>query len=207
MRVGVLALQGDFAAHRHALAATGLESKEIRSAEDLSSTDGLVLPGGESTTMLKLLEGNRLHATLLDHLARGVPTLATCAGVILLAREITDPAQGSLGVLDISVARNAYGRQLESSIEEAVVEATDEITTATFEAVFIRAPRITRVGPKVRILARYGSDPILIRQNRILAATFHPELSVASPVIELFAREVRRGGGQIAELQATTTGV
>ena len=191
--VGVLALQGDFEAHRKALSDRGVESVEVRTPADLDGLAGLVLPGGESTTMLKLMESTRL-ADRLEALVRdGVPVLATCAGVILLAREVTNPPQRSLGLLDVGVERNAYGRQLESAVVDLDVDAGAELPTAKLEGVFIRAPRVTEVGSSVRVLARRGRDPVLLRQGNVLAATFHPELSTASPVIALFLRKVRNG--------------
>ncbi len=191
--VGVLALQGDFEAHRKALAAHGVESVEVRTPSDLAGVAGLVLPGGESTTMLKLMESTGLDARLLDLANEGAPVLATCAGVILLAREVTHPSQRSLGVLDAVVERNGYGRQLESAVVALAVAAEEELGAPTLEGVFIRAPRVIRVGPSVRVLATRGPDPVLLRQGNVLAATFHPELSQRSPVIDLFLRKLRNG--------------
>ena len=191
--VGVLALQGDFEAHRKALADRGVESVEVRTPSDLDGLAGLVLPGGESTTMLKLMESTGLDERLEVLVRDGVPVLATCAGVILLAREVTNPPQRSLGLLDVAVERNAYGRQLESAVVDLEVDAEAELPTPKLEGVFIRAPRVTEVGALVRVLARRGRDPVLLRQGNVLAATFHPELSAASPVIDLFIRKVRNG--------------
>ncbi len=173
MRVGVLALQGDFAAHAARLRELGAEVHPVRAAGDLERADALVLPGGESTTMLRLIAAGGLEAPLRDRLANHVPVLATCAGVILLARAVRPP-QTSFGVLDVEVERNAYGRQLVSTVLPVDLTAP---TGGTMEAVFIRAPRIERCGPGVEVIARRGTDPVLIRQGRILAATFHPELS------------------------------
>ena len=189
LRVGVLALQGDFAAHGRALSGNGVEPVAVRRAADLEGVAGVVLPGGESTTMLKLMEGDDLGERLVVLLRSGLPALATCAGVILLAREVRRPPQRSLGVLDVVVERNAYGRQLDSAV---VTLDGDEaaLGRARLEGVFIRAPRIVAVGAEVEILARRDGDPVLVRQGSILAATFHPELSADSPVLPLFVREL-----------------
>jgi len=194
VRVGILALQGDWAAHRVALARSGFTVVEVRTTADLTALDGLVLPGGESTTMLTLMAGNGLAAKLRELAGSGCPVLATCAGVILLAREVRHPSQPSLGVLDVAVERNAYGRQIDSTVTELVVELPEELGVATIEGVFIRAPKVIEAGPEVRVIARRGADPVLLRQGNLLAATFHPELSEGSPVIGLFTRLV--GGGR-----------
>jgi len=188
VRVAVLALQGDFAAHCRALESRSIEAIEARTAAQLSGADGVVLPGGESTTMLRLMEGTGVAERLRGLVAAGTPVLATCAGVILLAREVRNPTQPSLGLLDVAVVRNGYGRQLESAVVPLTVAAPDELGSNALEGVFIRAPRVTTVGPGVRVLARRGADPVLLRQGALLAATFHPELSPDSPVIDLFLR-------------------
>jgi len=190
MRVAVLALQGGWAAHGTALAQFGVRVVEARTAADLADVDGLVLPGGESTTMLKLMEDTGLAGRLRELASSGCPILATCAGVILLAREVRNPAQASLGVLDVVVERNSYGRQIDSTVTALTVDAPEELGTTTLEGVFIRAPRVVETGPAVRVVARRGGDPVLLRQGDLLAATFHPELSARSPVIEMFARIV-----------------
>jgi len=190
MRVAVLALQGGWAAHGTALAQFGVRVVEARTAADLAEVDGLVLPGGESTTMLKLMEDTGLAGRLRELASSGCPILATCAGVILLAREVRNPAQASLGVLDVVVERNSYGRQIDSTVTALTVDAPEELGTTTLEGVFIRAPRVVETGPAVRVVARRGGDPVLLRQGDLLAATFHPELSARSPVIEMFARIV-----------------
>lgn len=196
MKVAVLALQGDFAAHREALAARGVATTEARTAAELDGVDGLVLPGGESTTMLKLMNGAGLAERVRALAAGGTPVLATCAGTILLAREVSHPVQASLGVLDVAVMRNGYGRQLESAVVPLTVSAADELGSSTLEGVFIRAPRVTQVGKGVRVLARRGEDPVLLRQGNVLAATFHPELSPGSPVLDLFVRLLASGDGR-----------
>ncbi|MCS7182714.1 MAG: pyridoxal 5'-phosphate synthase glutaminase subunit PdxT [Thermoanaerobaculum sp.] len=188
--MGVLALQGDFSAHRQALAERGLVSCEVRKPQHLEGLTGLVLPGGESTTMLKLLDAFGLQQPLVEAITAGLPVLATCAGIILLAEEVRHPSQPSLGLLRVAVERNAYGRQLASTV--AQLQVTDELPTPSLEGVFIRAPRVVRVGEGVKVLATRGEDPVLVRQGAILAATFHPELSPASPVVALFADMVRR---------------
>ncbi len=192
-RVGVLALQGDFEAHVRALAARGVTAVEVRTPADLDGVHGLVLPGGESTTMLTLMEGSRLGQRLSDLVRGGMPVLATCAGVILLAREVRHPAQPSLGLFDAAVERNAYGRQIDSAVVALEVCEPDELGAEQLEGVFIRAPRVRELGSEVRVLARRGNDPVLVRQGSLLAATFHPELSPGSPVIDMFVRSVRSG--------------
>ncbi len=189
--VGLLALQGAFAAHGRSLGARGVACREVRTPSDLEGVTGLVLPGGESTTMLRLL--GEVEAPLRAAIEGGVPVLATCAGVILVAREVQGPPQRSLGLLDVSVVRNAYGRQIDSSVVELEVTDSGLLGTDRIEGVFIRAPRITAFGPGVEVLARRASDPVLVRQGAILAATFHPELSGGSPVEDLFVRMLRRG--------------
>ena len=184
-RIGVLALQGDFEAHARALAGAGAEPVEVRTAEDLADVEGLVIPGGESTTMLKLLNEtgmkDRVYSFGLEK-----PIFGTCAGAILLAAEVTNPVQESLGLMDIAVERNGYGRQLDSRIVRIAAE------TGEMEAVFIRAPIIRRAGEKTRVLARYNGDPVLVEQGRHLVATFHPELSRENPVHKLFVEKVDR---------------
>lgn len=180
-RIGVLAIQGDFSAHALALEESGAEAVEIRKSEELDGIDGLVLPGGESTTMLKFLERSGFLDALRDFGAKR-PVLGTCAGGILLAREVRHPAQVSLGLLDMVVERNAYGRQIDSSILVGPSALGDE----PLEMVFIRAPRILETGPEVEVLARRDGFPVLVRQGRIMAATFHPELSADRRVHRLF---------------------
>jgi len=190
-RIGVLALQGAFAAHRTALADAGAEAVEVRCAEELSSLDGLVIPGGESTTMLKLLASEELMEPL-RLFGETKPIFGTCAGAVLLAREVSNPVQPSLGLVDITIERNAYGRQLSSrvtpvTLAESMVNGDG---SAEMEAVFIRAPIIRRVGEGVRILASYLDDPVLVEHGRHLVATFHPELTADLRVHRLFLRKV-----------------
>jgi 5'-phosphate synthase pdxT subunit len=184
-RVGVLALQGDFEAHARALARAGADAVEVRSASQLQDIDALIIPGGESSTMLKLIDIEGLFEPLRKF-GESHPIFGTCAGAILLASEVTNPAQASLGLLDIGVERNAYGRQLESRIAHLAPEGMD----GDLEAVFIRAPIIRRVGENARVLARYDGDPVLVEQGRHLVATFHPELTNDARIHKMFLDKV-----------------
>jgi 5'-phosphate synthase pdxT subunit len=190
-RIGVLAIQGNFAAHAEALKEAGAEAVEIRNPEELVGIDGLIIPGGESTTMLKFLERRKFFETLKEF-AHNRPTFGTCAGAILLAREVRHPAQKSLGALDAVVERNAYGRQIDSSIETA----PSSLPGDPLEMVFIRAPRIVEAGPGVEVLARRDGFPVLVRQGKLMAATFHPELSqdrrVHRQFVQMTAEEKRK---------------
>jgi len=185
MTIGVLALQGDFDAHRRRLEELGAEVVLVRKPEQLNEIDGLVIPGGESGTFLKLL-GEEGFAKLKDFVC-AKPTFGTCAGAILLAAEVENPKQAGLGALDITVRRNAYGRQLDSSIREGLF-LNDPI-----EMVFIRAPKIERVGSGVEVVAREGDDPVMVRRGKTLAATFHPELSDDRRVHQYFLDLVANG--------------
>ncbi len=169
MTIGVLALQGDFDAHRRRLQELGASVVLVKKPEQLDNIDGLVIPGGESGTFLKLL-GEEGFAKLKDFV-RARPTFGTCAGAILLATEVENPKQAGLGALDIRIRRNAYGRQIDSSIREG------RLGDSPMEMVFIRAPKIERVGEGVEVIATEGADPVAVRQGRTMAATFHPELS------------------------------
>jgi len=180
--VGVLAVQGDFVEHQAALARSGVATRQVRVPADLQGVGGLVLPGGESTTMLKLLELQGLAGPLADTIAAGLPVLATCAGLILLASEVVEPAQRSLGALDITVARNGYGRQIHSGTFSLDGDSLPPGATG----VFIRAPRVVRAGPLVEVLARRGGDPALVRQGSVLGACFHPELQPDHFVTSMF---------------------
>lgn len=184
-RIGILAIQGDYAAHALALTEAGAVAFEVRTPGELSSLDGLVLPGGESTTVLKFLEKRHFFDALQEFCMRK-PVFGTCAGAILLAREVRNPAQRSLGVLDAVVERNAYGRQIDSSI----VTAETSLPGGALEMVFIRAPRIVEVGSGVETLAFREGCPTLVRQGMTMAATFHPELSPDRRVHRLFVRIV-----------------
>jgi 5'-phosphate synthase pdxT subunit len=167
--VGVLALQGGFARHQQALVEAGLTTRLVRSAADLGGLWGLVLPGGESTTQLQLVARHGLEEPLRDFVRSGAPVLATCAGLILAAAAVEGPAQASYAFLDVAVARNGWGRQVDSF--EAI--ADDGLTPL----VFVRAPRITRVGPGVRVLATLNQEPVMVRQGNVVGTTFHPELT------------------------------
>ena len=180
-RIGVLAIQGDYEAHAAALEDSGATASLIKTPDALASLDGLVLPGGESTTMLKFLERGGFFEAL-QAFAQQKPVFGTCAGAILLAREVRNPTQRSLGLLDIAVERNAYGRQIDSAI---ITEPTS-LPGGPLEMVFIRAPRIVQSSPEVEVLAHRDGFPVLIRQGRLLAATFHPELSADHRVHKLF---------------------
>ncbi|HUQ92061.1 MAG TPA: pyridoxal 5'-phosphate synthase glutaminase subunit PdxT [Bryobacteraceae bacterium] len=189
MRIGVLALQGDYEAHRIALERAGASVCEVRTAGDLDGVDGLVIPGGESTTMLKLLRAEGLFEKLGEFGARK-PVFGTCAGAILLAREVLSPTQDSLGLMDLTVERNAYGRQLDSRIVPLTGEEGSGIDGAV-EGVFIRAPIIRNVGGDARVLMRYKGDPVLVEQGRHMVATFHPELTGDTTVHARFLEKVK----------------
>ncbi len=185
MKIGVLALQGDFDAHRRRLEELGADVVLVKKPEQLDEIDGLVIPGGESGTFLKLL-GEAGFAKLKEFV-RLKPTFGTCAGAILLATEVENPRQAGLGALDIDIRRNAYGRQIDSSIREG------EFGNDPIEMVFIRAPKISRVGSGVEVLATEGNDPVAVRQGRVMAATFHPELSEDMRVHQAFLDMVENG--------------
>ena len=185
--IGVLALQGDFDAHRKRLEELGAEVVLVRKPEQLDSIDGLVIPGGESSTFLRLL--GEAGVEKLKEFVRLKPTFGTCADAILLAQEVDNPKQAGLGAIDIGVRRNAYGRQIDSSIREGFFHGSP------IEMVFIRAPKISRVGPGVEVLATEGEDPVVVRQGNVMVATFHPELSSDSRIHQAFLDLVRNGAG------------
>jgi 5'-phosphate synthase pdxT subunit len=187
VKIGVLALQGDFDAHRRRLEELGADVVLVRNPEDFEGLDGLVIPGGESSTFLKLLGERTLKA--LDTFVHSKPTFGTCAGAIMLASEVENPAQPGLNAIDIGIRRNAYGRQIDSTI----LEASSALGGAPLEMVFIRAPRIERVGSEVEVLAKRGDDPVLVRQGKVMAATFHPELSDDYRVHQEFLKLVKNG--------------
>ena len=182
--IGVLALQGDFDAHRQRLEQLGAKVVLIKKPEQLDEIDGLVIPGGESGTFLKLL--GEAGFEKLKQFVRAKPTFGTCAGAILLAKEVENPTQAGLGALDIGIRRNAYGRQIDSSIREGNFAGTP------LEMVFIRAPKISRIGPAVEVLATEGSEPVAVRQGSVMAATFHPELSDDTRIHQAFLDLVRK---------------
>jgi 5'-phosphate synthase pdxT subunit len=187
LKIGVLALQGDFDAHRRRLDELGAEVVLVKNTEQLDDIDGLVIPGGESSTFLKLLGDEGFEK--LKQFVHLKPTFGTCAGAILLANEVENPRQQGLGAIDIGIRRNAYGRQLESSIREGKLLSDD----APIEMVFIRAPKIERVGKGVEVLATEGSDPVVVRQGSVMAATFHPELSDDPRIHRAFLDLIRKG--------------
>jgi pyridoxal 5'-phosphate synthase pdxT subunit len=202
MLIGVLALQGDFDAHRRRLEELGAEVVLVKKPEQLDQIDGLVIPGGESGTFLKLLGAAGFEK--LKQFVKAKPTFGTCAGAILLASEVENPPQAGLGALNIRIRRNAYGRQIDSSIREGkfvadlkrqLQEPGDPSSHNGFplEMVFIRAPKIVRVGEGVEVIATEGSDPVAVRQGRAMAATFHPELSDDTRVHQAFLDLVSNG--------------
>jgi 5'-phosphate synthase pdxT subunit len=184
LKIGILALQGDFEAHARRVAELGGVPVEVRKPEQLDEVDGLIIPGGESSVFLHLLGSDGFQR--LAEFVRSRPAFGTCAGCILLAREVENPAQKGIGALDITVRRNAYGRQIDSII----LEGPSTLAGPPLEQVYIRAPRIERVGPTVEVLASRDGHPVLIRQGKLLAATFHPELSADTRVHALFLRMV-----------------
>lgn len=197
IKVGILAVQGDFEAHAATLARMGVEYVFVRTPRDLEGVDAVILPGGESTTQWKFLVEEGLDKSLTAFAEKGGAIFGTCAGAILLAREVRNPVQESLGLADITVIRNAYGRQLASEVRH---EAT-AISPEPIEMVFIRAPIIERVGPDIEVLAKSEGQPVLIRQGRILIATFHPELSKDNTVHEYFigmAKKAMAASGKTA---------
>ena len=190
VRIGVLALQGDFALHARALEKCGVEAIEVRNPSELDEVEGLIIPGGESTTLLKLMDAGNFVPALEKFHGAGKPIFGTCAGLIILAREVESPRQFSLGLIDLTVERNAYGRQRESFEASGVARLDGE--SITLEMVFIRAPRIKRVGPGVQVLAEHGGEPVMAREGRVLVATFHPELTDGTTVHRYFCDLVSR---------------
>jgi len=188
LKIGILAVQGDFAAHAAMLRELGAEPVDIRTPAQLEGCDGLILPGGESTTQLQFLQEGGLFDAARKFAAEGGAIFGTCAGAILLATEVKHPQQSSLGLLDMTVLRNAFGRQLASD----VFFGDSKLTSHPMEMVFIRAPMIERVGPGVEVLAEYGGHPVLVQKGNIMAATFHPELTLDSTVHERFLALARQ---------------
>jgi 5'-phosphate synthase pdxT subunit len=172
--VGILAIQGDYAMHAKMLDHIAAPWKLVKHASELEEVSGLIMPGGESTTMLKFFDGEGMGDAIERFAGAGLPVFGTCAGAILLAREVSSPPQASLGLLDIAIERNAYGRQVDSSVRKG---ECPEIAGLPLEMVFIRAPIIRRTGPGVRVLGRCDGLPVLVEQGNLLAATFHPELT------------------------------
>ena len=187
VKIGILAVQGDFAAHAEMLDTLGAETLEVRTPVDLGGCDGLILPGGESTTQLQFLQEEGLFDAIRSFATAGGAIFGTCAGAILLATNVKNPAQASLGLLDMTVLRNAYGRQLASN----VFFGPSRLTNLPMEMVFIRAPVIDSVGPGIEVLAEYGGKPVLVRKANVMAATFHPELTRDSAVHRRFLELVQ----------------
>jgi 5'-phosphate synthase pdxT subunit len=194
MKIGVLALQGDFERHATALARCGVHAVEVRKPAELADVDGLIIPGGESTTLLKLMDAWGFVPALEKFHADGRPIFGTCAGLILLARDVDNPRQFSLDFIDVGVERNAYGRQRESF--EARGTASLDGRATPVEMVFIRAPRIRRLGAGVETLARHGDEPVLAQEGSVLVATFHPELTDDPSVHEYFCSMVSRAAAR-----------
>ena len=188
MKIGVLAIQGDYEAHKTRLEQLGAEVTLVRKPEQLDAIDGIVIPGGESSTFLNFLAERGFLEKLRDFVSTK-PTFGTCAGAILLAKHVENPPQQSLGVMDIRIRRNAYGRQIDSSIREAQTKLGQK----PLEMVFIRAPKIVGTGKGVEILATSADDPVLVRQGKIMAATFHPELSEDTRVHQEFVKMIKNG--------------
>jgi 5'-phosphate synthase pdxT subunit len=208
MRIGILAIQGDYEAHARMLERLGADYVFVRTPQEAAQVDAMILPGGESSTMLKFLEEEKLEAPLRDLAARGGAFFGTCAGAILLAREVRGPAQASLDLVDVTVTRNAYGRQLSSEVRQAETTLKD----TPLEIVFIRAPIIDRIGPGVQVLASERGRPVLVREGKMLIATFHPELTDDATVHEYFLKMAAEASsatvptvGQTAEVRAGTS--
>jgi len=196
VKIGILAVQGDFQAHAAMLEQLGAQTTEVRTPDDLEGCDGLILPGGESTTQLKFLQGEGLAEKIVKFAERGGAIFGTCAGAILLAKDVKHPRQDSLKLMDMTVVRNAYGRQISSD----VVSAPTTLKKEPLEMVFIRGPVIERTGPGVKVLAEYAGKPALVERENIMAATFHPELTEDTTVHAHFlslarARQSRRANG------------
>ena len=184
MRIGILAVQGDYEAHARMLQRLGADYQFVRTPREAAQVDAMILPGGESTTMLKFLQEEKLEAPLRELAARGGAFLATCAGAILLAREVRGPAQASLGLVDLVITRNAYGRQFDSEVRQSL----STLKAEPLELVFIRAPIIEEIGPQVQVLASDRGRPVLVRQGKMLVATFHPELTTDTTVHAYFLK-------------------
>ena len=191
MKIGILAVQGDFAAHAAMLAGLGVESIEVRTPGDLAGCDGLILPGGESTTQLQFLQEEGLYEAIRQFAAEKKAILGTCAGAILLASEVKNPRQESLGLLDMTVLRNGYGRQVHSD----VVSGPSTLKAEPMEMVFIRGPIFERVGPGIQVLAEFAGKPALVQKGQIMAAAFHPELTNDTTVHQRF---VTMAGSRLA---------
>jgi pyridoxal 5'-phosphate synthase pdxT subunit len=194
VKIGILAVQGDFEAHAAMLASMGVESVEVRTREDLADCDGLILPGGESTTQLQFLREEGLDQTIQKFARDGKAIFGTCAGAILLANEVKNPKQDSLALLDMTVLRNGYGRQVHSD----VVRGPSVLKKEPLEMVFIRGPVIERVGPNVKVLAEYAGKPALVQNGRVIASAFHPELTEDETVHRHFLELAEQGAAEQA---------
>lgn len=189
MKLGILALQGDFREHKTVIQNLGASTSLVRRPRELRGLDGLVIPGGESTAISKLLKKSGLFKLVQERAEDGLPIFGTCAGLILLAQDVKD-GPPTLGLMDIEVERNAYGRQIESFEGRLETAEKQEFPGSSITGVFIRAPQVTRVGPEVKVLARHEELPVLVREGRLLAATFHPELTENTSVHDYFLRRV-----------------
>jgi len=199
VKIWILAVQGDFAAHAEMLAGLGVETVEVRTPEDLAGCDGLILPGGESTAQLQFLQEEGLSEAIKKFAAENKAILGTCAGAILLATEVKNPKQGSLGLLDMTVLRNGYGRQVHSD----VVSGHSSLKKEPLEMVFIRGPVIERVGPNVEVLAEYAGRPALVQKGRVMASAFHPELTNDTTVHERFVKlAAQKSNGERSDLKS-----
>jgi pyridoxal 5'-phosphate synthase pdxT subunit len=194
VKIGILAVQGDFEAHAAMLASMGVESVEVRAREDLADCDGLILPGGESTTQLQFLREEGLDQAIRRFAQGGKAIFGTCAGAILLANEVKNPKQDSLALLDMTVLRNGYGRQVHSD----VVSGPSMLKKEPLEMVFIRGPVIERVGPNVKVLAEYAGKPALVQNGRVIASAFHPELTEDETVHRHFLELAEAGAAEQA---------
>lgn len=190
MKIGILAVQGDFAAHARMLAELGAETVEVRTPADLEGCDGLILPGGESTTQLQFLQEEGLDKAIHEFAEAERPIFGTCAGAILLASDVKNPKQESLGLLDMTVLRNGYGRQVHSDVVTGETTLHDE----PLEMVFIRAPVIERIGKGVEVLAKYAGKPALVQKGNVMAAAFHPELTADTTVHRRFLGMAKSSG-------------
>lgn len=184
MRIGVLSLQGDFQKHLDALGRCGVEAVEVRTAQALDAVDGLIIPGGESTTVGRLMARWGLDDAIASRAREGMPIWGTCTGLILLAQEVEGSEQSRLGLMDITVRRNAFGRQVDSFEADLKIEGLE---SGTFRGVFVRAPIVTRVGPDVEVLARVDSKTVFVRQGNLWGTAFHPELTEDLRLHQLFA--------------------
>jgi 5'-phosphate synthase pdxT subunit len=205
VKIGILAVQGDFAAHAAMLAGMGIDTAEVRTPADLEGCDGLILPGGESTTQLQFLQEEGLYETIKRFAAAGHAVFGTCAGAILLATDVQNPKQNSFGLLDMTVLRNGYGRQIASD----VFFAKSTLKNEPLEMVFIRGPIIDRTGPGIEVLAKHAGKPAIVRKGKILATTFHPELTSDTTVHEYFLKLAAESGkprsASVAEISELTS--